>query len=270
MTATIIPPLRFATFLAPNMLPVYERIVAYAGQRLGCSTVLTVGTSFDAFERGEIDAGFICGLPYVQLTQRQPPPIELLAAPVLQGARYRNQPIYFSDVIVRRDSPYQRLLDLRGRSWAYNDRDSHSGYNMTRFTLVRLGETRGFFGRIVEAGFHQEAIRLVVEGQVDASAIDSQVLAVACRDDPQLEQSLRIIDTLGPATIQPIVAARRLPRALKDGLRAAFCAMGDDPDQRDALAAGFIASLVPITDAAYDDIRAMLAAAVAADFLTLR
>ena len=44
----------------------------------------------------------------------------------------------------------------------------------------------GFFARVVEAGFHQRAIRLVAAGVVDAAAIDSQVLAVELRDHPEL------------------------------------------------------------------------------------
>jgi phosphonate transport system substrate-binding protein len=263
-------PLRFATYLAPNMLPVYAAIVAYIGRAVGQPAMLATRTDFDAFARGEVDAGFICGLPYVHLTRAAEPAIEPLAAPVLQGARYGDRPIYFSDVIVRHDHPARCLRDLRGCSWAYNDVDSHSGYNITRHVLLCLGETSGFFGRVVEAGFHQRAIRLVARGEVDAAAIDTQVLAIELRDHPALGQEIRVIETLGPATIQPVVAARRLPSALKDALRAALLAMASDPSERAALDAGFIARFAPIADADYDDIRAMVAAAEAADFLVLR
>ena len=270
MARSAISRLRFATYLAPNMLPVYARIVADLGRRLGLDATLTVETDFAAFARGEIDAGFICGLPYVKLTRSREPPVEPLAAPVLQGKRYEGRPIYFSDVIVRRDSPARTFLDLRGARWAYNDPDSHSGYNITRYTLVRLGETRGFFGRVVAAGFHQSAIWMVVNGEVDATAIDSQVLAVELRDHPELRERIRVLEVLGPATIQPVVAARRLPNDLKDAMRAALRALGDDPAMRGALDAGFIERFVPIADGDYDDIRAMVAAAEAAEFLALR
>jgi phosphonate transport system substrate-binding protein len=255
------------------MYRVYSHIVSYVGQCIGRPASLVVGTSFAAFERGEIDAGFICSWPYVELTRcpdrGQRPVVDLLAAPVLQGARYADRPICFSDVIVHRDSAYQTFRDLRGRSWAYNDRDSHSGYNLTRYTLVCLGETRGFFGRVVEAGFHQHAIRMVASGAVDAAAIDSQVLAVELRDHPQLRNQVRAIDTLGPSTIQPVVVAGRLASPLKDALRAAFHTIGDDPTMRGALDAGFITRFDPIDDATYDDIRAMVAAAEAAGFREL-
>lgn len=262
--------IRFATYLAPNMYPVYQYIADYVGRRLGCCTELAVGESFAAFASGEVDVGFICGLPYVQLTRHRPAPVELLAAPVLQGERYHDLPIYFSDVIVRRDSPSHVFADLRGCRWAYNDPISHSGYNITRYTLVRLGETHGFFGRVVEAGFHQEALRMVADGRVDASAIDSQVLAIELRDHPDLAARVRIIDTLGPATIQPVVAARHVSATLKDDLRAVLCAIGDDPTARETLDYGFVARFIPVADTDYDDIRMMVAAAEEAGFPELR
>ena len=105
--------LRFATFLAPNMLPVYRFLAERISDRLGRPVELVVGTSFEQFERGEADLGVICGLPYVWLAERHPAPVEPLAAPVLVGARYRGRPIYYSDVIVRHDSPITCLEELR-------------------------------------------------------------------------------------------------------------------------------------------------------------
>jgi ABC transporter, phosphonate, periplasmic substrate-binding protein len=170
-------PLRFATFLAPNMLPVYRFLADRIGRRLGRRCELVVGRSFDQFERGEADLGVLCGLPYVWLAARRPPPVEPLAAPVLAGARYGGRPVYYSDVIVGRDSPISRLEELAGRSWAYNEPASHSGHTVTLYSLVTMGARPGFLGQVVEAGFHQRAIRLVGTGAVDAAAVDSQVLA---------------------------------------------------------------------------------------------
>lgn len=201
---------------------------------------------------------------------REPEPVELLAAPVLEGGRYGGRPIYYSDVIVRAESPFRSFAELRGRSWSYNDVDSHSGYAVTLYRLVEMGETDGFFGSVLEAGSHQSSIRLVENGEIDASAIDSQVLAVAMREHPVLRTKLRVIDTLGPSPIQPVVAARRLPEALRAGMREALLAMGEDPAGRAALAPGLVTRFVAVEDGDYDPIRRMLAAAEHARFTTLR
>jgi phosphonate transport system substrate-binding protein len=261
-------PLRFATYLAPNMVPVYRFLADRIGERLGRPVELMVGASFDQFERGEADLGVICGLPYVWLAARRPRPVEPLAAPVLAGDRYGGRPVYYSDVIVRRDSPIGSLEELRGCSWAYNEPASHSGHTVTLYSLVRMGARPGFFGRVVEAGFHQRAIRLVHAGAVDAAAIDSQVLAVERRDHPGLAD-LRIVGSFGPSTIQPVVAASRLPDAWKREVRELLVSLGDDPSARPMLAQGFIERFAAVDDGAYDDIRAMLATIRAAGWTSL-
>jgi phosphonate transport system substrate-binding protein len=262
-------PLRFATFLAPNMLPVYRFLADRIGDRLGRPVELVAGTSFDQFEHGQADLGVICGLPYVWLAARRPRPVEPLAAPVLAGDRYAGRPVYFSDVIVRRDSPITSAEELRGCSWAYNEPASHSGHTVTLYSLVRLGARPGFFTRVVEAGFHQRAIRLVAGGAVDAAAIDSQVLAVELRNHPQLAEGVREVATFGPSTIQPVVAASRLPDRLKDEVQELLVKLGDDPSARPTLGHGFIEHFAAVDDAAYDDIRAMLATIQAAGWTSL-
>ena len=51
--------LRFASYLAPNMWPVYMFIAEYVGGELGLAAPLVVGTSFDQFAAGEVDVGFV-------------------------------------------------------------------------------------------------------------------------------------------------------------------------------------------------------------------
>jgi phosphonate transport system substrate-binding protein len=252
-------PLRFATFLAPNMLPVYRFLADRIADRLRRPVELVVGTSLDQFEQGEVDLGVICGLPYVWLADRQPAPVEPLAAPLLAGDRYGGRPVYYSDVIVHRHSQITRLEELRGCTWAYNEPASHSGHTVTLYSLVGMGARPGFFARVVEAGFHQRAIRLVTSGRVDAAAIDSQVLAVELRDHPRLTDRLRVVGAFGPSTIQPVVAASRLTDPLKEQVRNVLVGLGDDPSARPALAHGFIRRFTTVDDTDYDDIRAMLA-----------
>jgi phosphonate transport system substrate-binding protein len=262
--------LRFGTFLAPNIMPVYQAVADEVGRRLGIETELVVETDYAACAEDRNDVCFVCSLPYVELERQGVAPAVPIAAPVLEGERYAGRPIYFSDVIVRRDSPFRSFLDLRGHSWAYNEPLSQSGYGITRYHLLRLGETRGFFSEVVEAGFHEKAVQLVAEGEVDASAIDSQVLAVMLRDSRSLSRALRVVDSLGPSTIQPVAASRRLPLELRDEIRAVIVSLHEEADVRERLARGLVERFVPVDAASYDDIRAMADACRAAGFMELR
>jgi phosphonate transport system substrate-binding protein len=258
-------PLRFVTYLAPNVRPVYEYVARVAGERLGVETELVVGTSCDRFTSGdEGDVAFVCGLPYVELAGGPGAPVALLVAPVLSGRRYGGRPIYFSDVIVRSNSDARSFVDLKGRSWSFNEPHSHSGYSVTRAHLAAIGETSGFFGRVVEAGFHERSIELVRSGAVDASAIDSQVLEIEMRDDPALRDELRVVESLGPSTIQPVVASTSLPTGLRRDLRGILLDLGRTEEEREALARGLVAGFDVVEDSEYDDIREMVRRAEAA------
>ncbi len=141
--------------------------------------------------------------------------MEPLAAPVLGGERFGGQPVYFSDVVVRRDSPFHSFAELRGRTWCYNETQSQSGYGITRYHLVQLGETAGFFGEVIETGWHEKSLRLVCSGEVDAGGL-IRGSGHCPANQPEVAAELRILDSLGPSTIQPIVVCAGFVRVRAD------------------------------------------------------
>jgi phosphonate transport system substrate-binding protein len=251
--------IRFATFLAPHLYCTYEHIVHYVGERVGYPTELTVGQSIRDFAAGKVDAGFLCGLPYVRLADSPTSPVEPLVAPVLLGERYGQKPVYFSDVIVRSDSQFSSFDDLRGCTWAYNQRTSHSGYNLVCASLLERGKTLHYFGRMVESGSHQRSLELVLEGHADAAAIDSHVLDVALLQNKDLAPRLRVVAVLGPSSIPPVVVAKGLDNELKCRMREALLTMNEDADGARRLHEGRIDYFVAVKDSDYDDIRRIFA-----------
>ncbi len=262
--------LRFGTFLAPNMLRVYQAIADAVGEALGMSTELVVETDYENCQKDVNDVCFVCSLPYVMFERQGIAPAVPIAAPVLQGERYGGRPVYYSDVIVRRESDAESFLDLRGRSWSFNEPLSQSGYGITRYHLVSIGETGGFFSEVVDAGFHEESIRMVADGRVDASAIDSQVLAIEMRDHPHLTDNLRIIDSLGPSTIQPVAVSKRFDRAFREAVTEVLVGFHETDRGREILDLGLVEKWVPIEASDYDDIRAMVDACEKIGFMEIR
>jgi phosphonate transport system substrate-binding protein len=262
--------LRFVTFLAPSIKPLYQFIADRVGERLNVATELVVGRSYAQAVDGGMDFGFICGLAYVMLKRDNPDGMLPIAAPVLMGNRYRARPIYFSDVIVHRDSPIESFQDLRGRTWAFNEPLSQSGYGIVRQKLVEMGETGGFFGEVIEAGFHQRSIRLVRGREVDAAAIDAQVLEVELRDHPELGKDLRLIESLGPSTIQPIVATERASDILRAEVVDLLLEMADDPDANEVMTHGLVERFTEVGVSDYDDIRQMVREAEQAEFMIIK
>jgi phosphonate transport system substrate-binding protein len=248
--------LRVATFLAPSMRPVYAAIARHLSKKLEVRVRFFVGSSYRQLA-SEVDVAFVCGLAYVELTRKRALDLEPVAAPVLTDQRYGGKPIYYSDVIVRQDSGFRSFTDLRGCSWSYNEPFSHSGYGITRYQLAVRGETSAFFGRMIAAGYHSRSIRWVYQGKVDAAAIDSHVLALALRDDVALRSHVRVLESWGPSSIQPVVVSRRLSIHLRHNLRSIFAALHEEPTVSDWLSRGMVQRFVSMRDADYDDIRRM-------------
>lgn len=241
-----------ANFLSPNLEPVYRAVAAFLQRRLGGRVDLVEASDYGSIVRGEVDVAFLCGPPFLHLAGRGH--LQALAAPVLSGERYGGRPVYYSDVVVSRDHPARTLEDLSGCVWAYNGQDSHSGYTAVLDRLLEMGETPSFFGRLVRSGSHLRSLQLVVDGEVEASAVDSQVLAVAMRDRPELAQRLRVVDAIGPSAIQPVAAAAHLPEALRARIARSLTEMHLCADARAGLSAGFVERFVPVGVEDYTDI----------------
>jgi phosphonate transport system substrate-binding protein len=258
--------LKVASLMAGNADLVVEAIVGYLDGELDSHVELVDDRPWEERRRlldaGRVDVAWICGLPYVRRADEPEPGIELLAAPVMRGARYEDQPIYFSDVVVRRDSGFQTFEDLRGESWAYNEPGSHSGYNVVAHHLAALGRTWGYFGRVVETGAHQTSLQMILDGEIAGSAIDSTVLELELEKDPTLETKLRVLDTLGPSPIPPWVIRRSVPEGLRKAVRETLIGMAEDPRDREVLAELPVARFARVKDSDYDPIRLMTAKTV--------
>ncbi len=250
--------IHFATFLSPIMYSTYAHIARYVGERVGYQTLLTVGQSFDEFAENQVDVAFICGLPYVRMSSQDPCLVELLVAPVLMGERYLHKPVYFSDVIVRSDSPYTSFDDLGGCVWAYNERVSHSGCNLVCYSLLERGKSPDYFGKTVKSGSHMRSLEMVLEGEADATAIDSHLSDILRSRDEVLAGRLRVVDVLGPSSIPPVVVSRRLDNELKCRLREALITMHLDSCGAEELRKALIERFVAVEDEDYWNIREML------------
>ena len=247
--------LRFATFLSPVLYDTYAHITQYVGERLGVPTALYVGQSLNEFAMGEADVGFLCGLLYAKMLQ--PRPIALLAAPIVMGKRYSDKPVYYSDVIVRRDSSYLSFDALQGARWAFNEEASHSGYNIVSYSLLLRGKTFAHFGSMLKTGSHFASLQAVLENNADAAAIDSHVLDAWFQQKPELAQQLRVVEMLGPSTIPPIVASTCVDAQTRKRIQEILCTMHEDVDGAKGLQAGLIERLVLVEDGHYNDLRYM-------------
>ena len=255
------PDLRLASCMAENSELVCRLTAEYLAAKLDLRIEYISGIPWQErerrFDRGEIEILWLCGWPYVDKIDALRADMELLAVPVPAGTRYDNQPIYFSDVVVKLQSRFNSFAQLRAAAWAFNEPRSHSGYNVVRAHLAELGMRRGFFGRVIESGAHSASMEMILSGRVDGAAIDSTVLEWLLSERPDLAGQIRVIETIGPSPIPPWVIAKRVPPQLRCELRALLLHMHQDDCGRDILDRGRLRRFALAQDGDYDPIRTM-------------
>jgi phosphonate transport system substrate-binding protein len=270
-------PLRLAlaaALVSEQGVPVYHRVARYLGDKLGRDIELVNGLGYDIINGmlndEALDGAFICGFPYVLLRDQPGMDVEILAAPVMKSARYQGRPIYYSDLIVHEDSDIRSIHDLRGRTFVYSEETSNSGYNLPRARLLELGLTNGFFGKVLRSGSHDESIRMVAGGRADASFVASLVLEYDDAHGLGVADRVRVLESLGPSSIPPVIARSNLPEGVRQELRRHLLAMHEDPEGRRILDQALLQRFVRVDDSSYDDIRERKHRAEAAGFQHLK
>jgi phosphonate transport system substrate-binding protein len=235
--------IRFVTYLSPSIpRALFEALADHVQRALGHGRVsLRVETRVSGPQRGgecssftdEADVAFMCAPSFVWLRELRPPPVQLLGVlPVFDDERNLGRPVYFCDVVVRNDGPAHTFSELEGSTLAYNDACSLSGYYSLLNKLAESGADESFFDSMVCSGSHLNSIGAVLRGEADAAAIDSNVLRIRLLEEPALRSGLRVIESLGPFPIQPLVVSSALHPGLKQRLRAAFLTTKEDQRTR--------------------------------------
>ena len=260
--------LRAITYLAPGIpMGFYEHLSEALARALDRPVRLTsdprtsgpMHGDHDPFAADEADLGFVCAPSYLYLAARQEPSVALLpAAPVFRDARNGGRPVYFSDVIVRADSPARGLEDLRDARFGFNDRCSLSGFYSLRQELRSRGLEDGFFASEHCTGSHHGSIEAVRAGEVDVAAIDSNVLVLEGRRDHGVGEDVRVLESWGPFPIQPIVVSTRLSGEEHARLTRALLRLTADPEAEGILGWIGFERFKPVGPEHYDEERRAL------------
>lgn len=271
-----------AAIVSNKGMGVYEEMARYFSKKLGWDVKIVSDISYSEadhmLDKGAVQIGYVCGLPYIHKFAEGK--YELLAVPIMALKKgtypdangYENAPgKYYSYTIVHKDSPIKTWADLKGKTYAFNDMESDSGYNLPRAKLVSIG-AKGwdYFSKVIVSGSHEESIRLVANKTVEASSVDSLVLDYDRFIKAPAAANVRIIEHLGPAGIPPVVISKKADPSIKQPLQAAMLNMHKDPEGKKILEKALTLRFDPPNDKNYDDIREYEKQAKAAGFVDFR
>jgi ABC-type phosphate/phosphonate transport system substrate-binding protein len=219
----------------------------------------------DLWRRTDMAAVFMCGLPY----SRADPKPTLIAAPVPSAAEFAGRPEYWSELVVRSDSPFYDLESTFGGKICLTAPNSQSGYAAALQYLMAFDAARTAKAGGARSPLYREiaapamtplgAVTAVVAGTADVAPIDAYAYRLLQKHRGDLTSKLRTVARTARTPIPPLVAS--IEGAT--GLRAAFTAAHRDPALRVLLASLELSHFVTPDPRDYDALRISFESATA-------
>lgn len=246
-----------SSVLSPQATIAYYRVIAdYLGEKLGRPVILIQRENYSEIGmllvNGGADIAFFSAGEYAAYSGFDQ--IKLLVGQVRHGA-----PHYQGYLLVAKDSPIHDLEGLRGKSVAFTDPLSYSGYTFVASQLKQQHETPAtFFGRYIYTYSHDKSLRAVASRVVDAAPVTSFAYDTAKITAPDLVSAVKIIAVSPPAGIGPVVVSQNVSPEERRKLRQLFLDMNEDPQMTEALAGLMVDRFIPPDPTLYNTNRQML------------
>jgi ABC-type phosphate/phosphonate transport system substrate-binding protein len=220
--------------------------------------VSAITPRIDGWLHPDLILGQTCGLPYItRLCDR----VELIGTPDY-GVEGCAPGFYHSNLVVSAADKRRQLSEFLGATFAFNGRDSQSGYGAMMRAAASFAKAGRFFGRAIHTGSHDASMRLVGTGYADIAAIDSVTWRISRQFD-SVTEGLRSIGTTEPTPGLPFIAAKsRWDVRLLDAVRAGVASLPEATRRAFGLR-----DVSPFRRADYEVIKTNLAQAEAAHSL---
>ena len=125
-------------------------------------------------------------------------------------------------VIVKKDSPYQKLADLKGKKLAHTSPSSNSGHLAPLALFPKEGRAPETDYKVLFSGKHDQSVPGVNTGDYDAAAVASDVFERMARRGQVKEADFRVIYRSQKFPTSSFAYAHDLEPALRDRMLGCF------------------------------------------------
>lgn len=232
--------------------PIADKLAKAIGMKVELFVGSDYNATIEALRAGHIDVALLGPFSYVLATTQAD--VEAFAITVTAKTM---QPGYHSIIITLKDSPINSLMDIKGRTYAFVDPGSTSGYMVPSAFFERAGIVpERDFKQVMYSGGHDASIVAVAEGKVDAASVADRILERAFAKGLADRKKIKVIWQSDLIPNNPMLYRKALSESLKKKIRDAFfgfknLAFGE---------MGTVARFDPATDKTYDVIRKIASA----------
>jgi phosphonate transport system substrate-binding protein len=212
--------------------------------------------------RGFIHIGYYGPESYIKAHEISGGKIEAFAEAMWGGGDYRKKDDgYRSFIIVKADSPYKTVADLKGKNLALVNATSTSGNLIPRVELGKQLNTKlgSYFNSVFYAGSHTASALAVLQGRAEAAAVADVTLDWAVDKKEFDAKAFRIVWTSSKLPLDPFAWRKDLlSKNLRDKILGALLNLKNTPEGREFLQKTRSDSVIQVNDGAYDGIRAVM------------
>lgn len=182
----------------------------------------------DSLVRGDVDFVRFGPASYITARERQPE-VQLIAMET-EGGDKRFQGV----IVVRKESPFQKLSDLRGKKFAFGDPNSTIGRYLVQAELVKAGITSADLAGFKYLGRHDAVVKAVEIGDYDAGSAMKSAFEKA-----NAKGTMRVLASFDNVT-KPWVARKGLDKSTVDAIAKGLLAIQDPAVLKELKISGFL------------------------------
>jgi phosphonate transport system substrate-binding protein len=231
---------------------ILDIVAKHTGMKVDTFVGSDYNATIEALRAGHVDVALLGPFSYVLATTVAP--VEAFAVTVTARTM---QPSYQSIIIAGKDSKINSLADLKGKTFAFVDPGSTSGFMVPSAAFVKAGIVpEKDFKQVMYSGGHDATIVSVGSGKVDAGSVADRIYERGCAKGLADCNKLKVVWTSPAIPNDPLLYRRTLSDDMKKRVREAFysvrnLAFGE---------MGTVARFDPATDKDYDSIREIASA----------
>ena len=184
--------------------------------------------SIEALKFKKADIGHLGPKSYVEASTNNYANVE----PVAQLQLANGSLGYRSCLVVHSDSDMFSPEDVAGKTFAFNDPNSTSGYLVpSAFFMIEMGiDPTKHFGKVTFSGSHEASILAVASKKVEVASTNLPDLQQLTRENKIPRGSLRVIWVSKLIPNDPIVVRKDLPPSLKAAIQESLLSMKGKPE----------------------------------------
>lgn len=239
-----------STMISPmETFNLYKDLMDYISERLGTHIEFKQRKTYrevnELLKENKLDFAFICTGAYLEA--RNEIPIEILAVPVVNG-----KPYYQAYVIVNEESKISDINELKGKSFAFTDPLSNTGYSyMINYLKDKNTTPERFFSKTIFTYAHDYSIQAVKRKIVDGATVDGLVFEYLSHFQPEKIDGVKVIHKSREFGIPPFVVQENMDNNLKQKLRNIMLNMHNNTEGKKLLSKIMIDKFIIADDSIY-------------------